>query len=148
MKTTVSKSEIREAIKNLDVKNLYIYAKSMKMDVCDVISSCGCARKMKGDAYYEIERIKHTNDVFYGRKKAEVKSVLQTKFEIIEELKRQFKQGYSTYTKMPVYANENLVFCSPTYGLKDYNKFSYKISDKEFCEKIIRIADEWLQMNA
>lgn len=144
MKTTVSKSEIREAVKNLDVKNLYIYSRILKMDVCDVISSCGCARKLKGDANYEIDRIKHVNDVFYGRRKAEVKSALQTKLDIIKELKWQFKQGLSQYSKMPLYRNGRLYFCSPSYGLKDYNLSSYVIDDKKFCDDIIRIAEKWM----
>lgn len=144
METNVTKREIREAVKTMNVKNLYIYAKTMKMDVCDVINSCGCARKLKGDAYNEIERIKHVNDVFYGRRKAEVKSALQTKLDIIKELKWQFKQGLSQYSKMPIYANGRLFLCSPAYGLKDYNKSSYEINDKKFCDEIIRIAEKWM----
>lgn len=144
MKTTVSKSEIREAVKNLDVKNLYIYSRILKMDVCDVIYSCGCARKLKSDANYEVEKIKHINDVFYGRRKAETKSTTQIKIDIINELKWQFRQGLSQYSKMPLYRNGRLYFCSPAYGLKDYNLSSYVIDDKKFCDKIIMIANKWM----
>lgn len=70
-------------------------------------------------------------DQYYGRR-----------WQCVEELKRNIREGLTNYTKVPVLGYTHLYFVSPYYGHSDYNKWcALPIKGNEkFCEKLIKVA--------
>ena len=65
--------------------------------------------------------------------------------DIVEFTKLQVKNPYSPYAKRPMLGSTHLYFCSPVYGLSDYNKWcALPIKyNARFCEAIIKYADKY-----
>jgi hypothetical protein len=64
------------------------------------------------------------------------------KHYIVEYLKDQINSKIDNYTKVPIYGNSGLYFCSMVYGHQDYNKWrAIDIKNNErFCELVISVA--------
>lgn len=65
------------------------------------------------------------------------------RLKAIRMLKILNNEPLSSYSKIPVFGANSLYFCSPSYGMKDYNKV--RCCDikrnKEFCEKVLEIGN-------
>lgn len=64
---------------------------------------------------------------------------------VVEYLKEQCSLVPSPYCKRPMVHDSNLFFCSPHYGIKDYNKWmAMPIEGNErFVDKVIKYADKF-----
>ena len=64
---------------------------------------------------------------------------------IAKYFRLQLERRFGCYTKMPFLGQTHLYFCSPMYGLRDYNKWrsiSLKGNEK-LCDLLIRLADKY-----
>lgn len=91
-------------------------------------------RRMKDTlhiAEYKHSRYTYEDEQYFGKR-----------WQCVEELKRNIKDGLNNYTKVPVLGYTNLYFVSPYYGHRDYNKWcALPIKGNEkFCETLIKVA--------
>lgn len=75
-------------------------------------------------------------DQYYGRR-----------WQCVEELKRNIREGMTNYTKVPVLGYTHLYFVSPYYGHSDYNKWcALPIKGNEkFCATLIKVAKKYFE---
>lgn len=75
-------------------------------------------------------------DQYFGRR-----------WQCVEELKRNIREGLNDYTKVPVLGYTHLYFASPRYGHSDYNKWcALPIKGNErFCETLIKVAKKYFE---
>lgn len=75
-------------------------------------------------------------DQYFGRR-----------WQCVEELKRNIRDGLTKYTKVPVLGYTHLYFVSPYYGHSDYNKWcALPIKGNEkFCETLIKLAKKYFE---
>lgn len=87
-------------------------------------------------AEYKHSRYTHEDEQYFGRR-----------WQCVEELKRNIKDGLNNYTKVPVLGYTHLYFVSPYYGHKDYNKWcALPIKGNEkFCETLIKVAKKYFE---
>lgn len=87
------------------------------------------ARMKHGRCIYEYEQ-------YFGRR-----------WQCVEELKRNIREGLTNYTKVPVLGYTHLYFVSPYYGHRDYNKWcALPIKGNEkFCETLIKVAKKYFE---
>ena len=119
MKTLVSKTAIREAIKTQNVQNLYKFAHLLNMNVSDLIRSSKAARKFKSEALYAVGC---TNA--FKRFERDLAAPVDMKTrnaairrEIFEYLREELKKPVSPYTKVAMLGRTRLFFCSPVLQL-------------------------------
>lgn len=65
------------------------------------------------------------------------------RLKAISMLKRLNDEPLSSYTKIPIFGANTLYFCSPSYGMKDYNKVRCCDIERnrKFCEKVLEIGN-------
>lgn len=143
----ITKTMIREAIKNKEIGLLHKWAKSFNMNFSDFVSSQKCKRKYISDCLIELELIR-----FRKRYSMPFPNETELKISAIHHLRNQidsYKRGFVNYVKVPMYGRTQLYFCSPIYGHKDYNKFScgLKIEGNEkFINKLIDISKKAIKI--
>lgn len=148
MKTLVSKTAIREAIKTQNVQNLYKFAHLLNMNVSDLIRSSKAARKFKSEALYAVGC---TNA--FKRFERDLAAPVDMKTrnaairrEIFEYLREELKKPVSPYTKVAMLGRTRLYFCSPVYKFEDYNMWCTGLpyeGNEEFCDKVISISKRY-----
>lgn len=143
----ITKTMIREAIKNKEIELLHKLAKSFNMNFSNFVSSQKCKRKYIYDCLFELELIR-----FRKRYKMPFPNETELKISAIHHLRNQidlYKRGYVNYVKVPMYGRTQLYFCSPIYGHKDHNKFSCGLmikGNEEFINKLIDISKKAIKI--
>lgn len=96
-------------------------------------------RRMKSVLYSaetKHSRCIYDHDQYFGKR-----------WQCVEELKRNIRDGLNNYTKVPVLGYTNLYFVSPYYGHRDYNKWcALPIKGNEkFCKTLIKLAKKYFE---
>ena len=140
----ITKTMIREAIKNKEIMLLHKWAKLYGMSFSNFVNSQKCKRKYKTDCIWELEliryhkRIRHANITIPTNTELRISAIHHLKNEI-----DNFKRGFVNYVKVPMYGHTQLYFCSPIYGHNDYNKFTCGLKiqgNEQFINKLIEIS--------
>ena len=148
MKKQVTNTEIRKAIAEKNIENLYKFAKTRNISVYDLINDSKAASSLKSEARWAVELAKHSN----RRKLAErdrnlsVPSLFELKHNIIAYLKEQISKPISNNSKAAMCGITHLYFCSPIYGHSDYNKWCTLLpiqGNEAFVHKIISISNKY-----
>ena len=65
------------------------------------------------------------------------------RLKAISMLKRLNDEPLSSYSKIPIFGANTLYFCSPSFGMKDYNKVRCCDIERnrKFCEKVLEIGN-------
>ena len=139
----ITKTMIREAIKNKEIELLHKLANKMNTNFFDLIYSQKCKKEYIENCNLEYRKIRFKRINQECRK---TPSNIELRISVIHHLKNEidlYKRGFVNYVKVPMYGRTQLYFCSPIYGHKDYNKFScgLKIEGNEnFINKLIEIS--------
>lgn len=146
----ITKTMIREAIKNKEIQLLHKWAKSFGISFSDFVNSQKCKRIYKTNCFWELQLIRfrkrgntYLNGAYIGVQKP---TNTEIRISAIHHLKNEiekYKHGYVNYVKVPTYGRTQLYFCSPIYGINDHNKYTcgLKIKGNEkFIEKLIEIS--------
>lgn len=145
----ITKTMIREAIKNKEIGLLHKWAKLFGMDFSTFVNSQKCKRIYKANCFRELQlkrwrkRGEPLGGIYIGVTKL---TNVEIRISAIHHLRNEidsYKRGFVNHVKVPTYGRTQLYFCSPFYGHKDYNKYTcgLKIQGNEkFIEKLIDIS--------
>lgn len=139
----ITKTMIREAIRNKEIELLNKWAKSFKMSFIDFVFSQKCKTEYIINCELEYHKIRFKRMGYECIKKP---SNTELRISAIHHLKNEiyiYRSGFVNYAKVPTYGRTQLYFCSPIYGHKDYNKFSCGLKiegNEEFINKLIEIS--------
>lgn len=97
--------------------------------------------------YKRVKNLLYGAHTKHGRCIYEYDQYFGRRWQCVEELKRNIRDGLNNYTKVPVLGYTHLYFVSPYYGHRDYNKWcALPIKGNErFCETLIKLAKKYFE---
>lgn len=141
---TPTREEIREIMSKgsaTDLAKCFVVCTGLKYNWLEAEDFFGrFARSRK--QYKRIEKLLYEAHTKHGRCIYEYDQYYGRRWQCVEELKRNIREGLTNYTKVPVLGYTHLYFVSPYYGHSDYNKWcALPIKGNEkFCETLIKVA--------
>lgn len=148
----ITKKEIEAVLRSMDQTAIFhtyfkLYGiKPEQSNVVRFIREFAPTNKIKEVAWTLVESNASKSNYYY-RYNADVEWLAEnwpvsyvTKF-----FRTQLARRFGCYTRRPFLGKTHLYFCTPMFGLKDYNKWraiSIKGNEK-FCDLLIRLADKY-----
>lgn len=97
--------------------------------------------------YKRMESVLYNAEGKHSRCIYEYDKYFGRRWQCVETLKRNIRDGLTNDTKVPVLGYTHLYFVSPVYGHRDYNKWcALPIKGNEkFCETLIKLAKKYFE---
>ena len=148
----ITKKEIEAVLRSMDQTAIFrtyfkLYGIKPKYhNVARFIKDFAPTKKIEDAAWKLVETNASKSDYYY-RYNADVAWVAEhwPVSYIAKYFKAQLERRFGKYAKKPFLGETHLYFCSPMFGLRDYNKWrSISIKGNEkLCDLLIRIADKY-----
>lgn len=139
-----TREEIRAIISNgtaTDLCKCFVQCTGLKYYRFDAVEFFATFTRSKKQ-YRRIHELLYGAETKHSRCIYEYDQYFGRRWQCVEELKRNIREGLTNYTKVPVLGYTHLYFVSPYYGHSDYNKWcALPIKGNEkFCETLIKVA--------